>query len=119
MRDITQIITPQLPPVIPQYPNIDLIGEVRSLLISAGVSNDRVSNFYDKNHYIQKGLNKPPEVQRFLLNQFWNIQLMLTPTLTIDERFSLVPNGNLEDWLKLFTLSVLPFVVNNNLPTEV
>lgn len=95
--------------------DIDLIAIVRQILVEAGLYQNVVEH-YDSNHYIYEALNKRPEVQRFLLNQFWNLQLMSVPVNTMNERFSLVPNGSLDEWLSLFQSTIVPFAVQHNLP---
>lgn len=98
--------------------DIDLIDIVRQTLINAGLQHNVLAH-YDNNHYIVEAINKRPEVQRFLLNQFWNLQLMSVSVNSLNERFSLVPNGSLEEWLNLFNSVIIPFAVQHNLPAEI
>lgn len=93
--------------------DIDLIQVVRNLLVNAGISTIQC---YDNSKHIMEAKSKKPEIQRFLLNQYWNLQLLSTSANSINERFSLVPNGTIESWLKLFTQVVLPFIVKHDLP---
>lgn len=98
-----------------QPTDIDLVAEVRQSLISAGLSHE-VIQAYDNNHYILDASNRTPEVQRHLLNRFWNLQLLSCPSVSIDERYCLIPNGSVVDWLRLFRERVLPFAIANRLP---
>jgi ankyrin repeat protein len=95
--------------------DIDLIAIVRQILVEAGLQHN-VVNHYDNDHYVLEALNKRPEVQRFLLNQYWNLQLMAAPVNSMNERFSLVPNGSLDEWLNLFQATIVPFAIRHSLP---
>lgn len=102
-----------------RQPNdFDLVGEVRTLLINAGVS-DRVLQYYDTNHTIIEASSKVPDVQRQLLNRYLYLQIVQCSARSTEERQSLIPNGSIDDWLRLFKASVLPFMVTNNLPTDI
>jgi len=97
--------------------DIDLVEEVRNILIKAGLGN-RLEAF-DNNHFIQEAKGKYSVVQRYLLNRFWGQQLMLTNLPTAEERYCLIPNGEVSDWLKLFENKVLPFILENDLPIAI
>ena len=98
--------------------DIDLVAVVRQRLVTAGLEGLVVANF-DTNHYIVEAANKRPDVQRYLLNRFWNLQLMSAPAISIEERYCLVPNGTVDEWLHLFDVKVLPFIVKNHLPISI
>jgi hypothetical protein len=95
--------------------DIDLVEKVRELLIGAGLYQN-VVNCYNTNHFIIEATGKTSEVQRYLLNRYWNIQLMTTTNPSIEERYCLIPNGQISEWLTLFQAKVLPFILVNNLP---
>lgn len=95
-----------------KHDDIDLIAEVRLLLIS----NNLEIGPFDNNSFIFAGKDKIPTVQRFFLNRFWIIQLLNTGSNSQDIRFSLIPNGSIEDWLRLFKNDVLPFIIKHKLP---
>ena len=96
--------------------DLNLILEVRQALIEVGLLQE-VQQAFDTNHYILDGLEKIPEVQRYLLNRFWNLQLLTVKDVsTLDERFCLVPDGAVEDWLRLFKQKILPFAIQHRLP---
>jgi len=97
--------------------DIDLIAHVRKLLIESGLQQNVVES-YDTNRFIIEGLNKASHVQRFLLNRFWSLQLSLFND-SIEERFCLIQNGNVNDWIKLFQSKVLPFIIAKNLPQRI
>lgn len=97
---------------------VDLISAVRELLINSGLIN-HVTAFYDNNRFITEAANKNSSAQRFLLNKYWSIQLMASSKPSTEERFCLIPNGTTEDWLRLFTNKILPFIVVNGLPVKI
>lgn len=93
----------------------DLVGEVRQQLMFAG-RGQNLEVLFDQNHYIQEAMRKKPEVQRYLLNKYWNLQMLQVPAPSMEERYCLVPNGPLDDWLRLFKYKVIPFIVQHELP---
>lgn len=88
----------------------DLVEETVTILKSKGISEEKL-NIFLQNHHIQDAKNKVPEVQRYLLNRYWSLELMQASKVSIDERFCLIPNGSLDDWFRLFETKVLPFIV--------
>jgi hypothetical protein len=97
--------------------DIDLIAEVRAMLVSCGLL-VRVIEAYDSNRFIIDGTDKAPDVQRFLLNRYWSHQLMCSSKPSIEERSFLIPDGEYKDWLLFFKEKILPFVIENSLPTN-
>jgi hypothetical protein len=98
---------------------IDLISAVRQILIQAGLAKE-CSDYFDTNTYIRDGMLLGPIGQRFLLNRFWNIQLMsLSLTNTLEERFCLIEDGSFDDWLRLFTSKILPCLITHRLPRQI
>jgi len=114
------IMNPQLVAAVQEYHltreanDIDLINIVREILIQSGLGNNLSA--YDSNRFIQEGLNKPSKVQRYLLNRFWNHQLMVSQSISIEERYCLIPDGSHDQWLSLFREKIVPFLIANNLP---
>jgi len=97
--------------------DIDLIKEVRNSLLSVGLHSK--IEFYDNNRFILEANNKSSSIQRFLLNRYWNQQLLCSNTPSIEVRYCLIPNGDVVDWLRLFRTMVLPYILENNLPINV
>jgi hypothetical protein len=95
--------------------DIDLIAKVREILISAGLR-PKVESFYDTNRFIIDANGKHSEIQRHMLNRYWNYQLNQAKQRSIEERYSLVVDGGIDNWLQLFIDKVLPFIVTNDLP---
>ena len=94
---------------------IDLIQDVRKLLVDSGL-NDKVTAAYDNNHFILNAMTANAEVQRYALNRFWNLQLVQSAAPSTQERFCLITNGSGVDWFTLFKAKVLPFIISNDLP---
>lgn len=61
----------------------------------------------------------PEDIQRFLINRYWHLQLGTLPFNTMDQRYCLVPNGTIDRWLQLFDEMVAPLVVQHNLPPAI
>lgn len=95
--------------------DIDLISEVRILLKSSGL-NKELMEAYDTHQYIVDGSLLRPEAQRFLLNRFWNIQLISFGVETTEERYCLLDCGDYSEWLRLFKAKILPTAIRLRLP---
>lgn len=99
----------------PRDPNdIDLISVVRNILVQNGLAGNLPA--FDNNRFVLEGRDKPSKVQRYLLNRFWSHQLMTSQSISIEERYSLIPDGTHERWLELFKEKIVPFLIVNNLP---
>lgn len=96
----------------------DLVILVRDQLVASGLLK-LVEMGYDNNRFIIEAKGKPSSVQRHLLNRYWGLQLMSSKKPTTEERYCLIPNGTVADWLKLFNTKVLPFIIENNLPVSI
>ncbi len=55
-------------------------------------------------------VNKKPNVQRFYMNKYFTLVLLLSKEDTMDQRYCLITDGTVEDWLSLFRRKVLPFL---------
>lgn len=93
----------------------DLIAEVRSILHVSGLAMECAAAF-DTNQYIIDGALIGPKGQQFLLNRFWNLQLLTLGVVSIEERFCLIESGSFEDWIRLFKSKIVPCLVNHRLP---
>ena len=99
--------------------DVDLVFEIRKLLVDAGISEDLIKAAYDNNKHVAEAAGKLSEVQRTLLNRYWQIQLRSASELSTDVRYYLIPNGIVYDWLRMFSDHILPFVLRNSLPTVI
>ncbi len=102
----------------PAVGDVDLVSEVRQLLIANGLGN-LIEYNYDGHRYIMDAMNKQSEVQRFYLNRFWNLQLMKAPEVSIEERYNLLPNGDTRNWLEVFKAKIMPFIIKHRLPVAI
>lgn len=98
--------------------DIDMIAIVREKLINSGLRKAVEENF-DTNRFIVEAVGKNSAAQRFLLNRFWGMQLMNAAKPSSEERYCLIPNGAVEDWLRLFEVKVLPYIIENGLPVKI
>ncbi len=62
-------------------------------------------------------LDKKPEVQRFYLNRYFNLELMKATVDSMDQRYCLINDGTIEDWIRLYKTKILPFLLQYNLIT--
>lgn len=90
---------------------IDLLEIVENLLAESGLFNTKMilRDYFIKNQVV----DKKPNVQRFYMNKFFQIQLLVMETNTIEQRFCLITDGTVEDWLNLFKRKILPFLREN------
>jgi hypothetical protein len=96
---------------------IDLVAEVRQILISNGLGQSL--DAYDTNRFVTEASDKCSSVQRFQLNRYFSMQLIMAPVDSTEERFCLIPNGDVSDWLTLFKSKVVPFMIQHNLPKPI
>lgn len=101
-----------------QNSDIDLINEVRNILIGEGLGR-QVEAYFDTNELILQSLGKDSVVQRFNLNRYWTLQILASnDPRSSDVRYHLIHSGNPSDWLDLFKEGVVPFIVHHHLPRE-
>jgi hypothetical protein len=87
---------------------LDLLSEVTLILNNSTLHETAKSMYlYAKEHDI---LNKKDNVQRFYLNKFFNLLLMAIPENTIDQRYCLITDGTVQDWLYLFKKKIVPYL---------
>ncbi len=94
---------------------IDLVELVRSMLINAGKTLQIIDAF-DNHHFILSAKGKNSDVQRHYLNRYWHLQLVSVTANSTQERFCLVPNGSISDWIRLFEAKIMPFITEHDLP---
>lgn len=98
--------------------DIDLVNEVRKLLIGSGISQAKLDITFEVNRFIIDAKDKNSAVQKFALNRYWSQQLSFVPN-SIETRFMLIMNGTVQEWLDLFTKGVLPVIIEHNLPNPI
>jgi hypothetical protein len=86
----------------------DLLSEVINLLSSSALHDTATSlHLYFQDNDL---LDKKDNVQRFYMNKFFNLLLLAIPANTIDQRYCLITDGTVDDWLNLFKKKTLPFL---------
>lgn len=93
---------------------IDLCSTVKDILLKASLG-DRLGaldSFIEQNRIA----DKKPQVQRFYLNRFIFMQLLMAPIDTMDSRYCLVNDGDIADWIYLFNKKILPIFIECGLP---
>lgn len=98
-----------------QENDFNIVEEVRKILHSSGLAVE-CQNAFDTNQYIIDAQRIGPDGQRFLLNRYWNLQLLSLGVSSIEERFCLIESGNYSDWVRLFKSKIIPCLVKNRLP---
>lgn len=93
----------------------DLVTECREMLINSGLIRE-VQAVFDTHPYICEALPLGLNAQRYLLNKFWQVQLMSLSCDTQKERFCLIDRGEAKDWIKCFREGVLPKICEYSLP---
>ena len=91
-----------------------VVSECRAILVENGLAN-KIDAFDNDNDVM---LAKPasPEAQRDILNRYWMHQLLSAPMPSVEQRFALISDGTIDDWLRLFRQVVMPYVLENDLP---
>jgi len=94
----------------------DLVQECNKILIKHGLGTQSEQVFL-QDEDIKRALDLHSEGQRYFINRFWTLQLMsLVGVNTMNERWCLVPKGDIKDWLRLFEDSIVPTLINHQLP---
>jgi len=101
-----------------QEGDIDLVEHVSQVLMKYGLK-ENLENFYYTDGYIIQAKNKRPEIQRYLINIYLTLQLMKSKKSSLECRYSLLPAGPIEDWIKVFDHLIAPFMADENLPTKI
>ena len=102
----------------------DLLVEVISILTHklpydiATVNQILYDTFYS-HRFIQDCAGRHSNIQRQMLNLWFNLQLSLFPVHSATARFALIPDGNHGEWLRLIDEMVLPFMNAYQLPKPV
>ena len=95
----------------------DLVSEIRTILIESGLAKEVAENF-DTNGYVRDAINIPFDGQRFLMNRFWNLQLLQLGVTSIEERFCLLDEGTMKDWIQVFKDKIVTTLVSKRLPCK-
>jgi hypothetical protein len=93
---------------------VNLVAEVRQILLDHGFG--QKIEIYDTNRMVADAADKCSAVQRFQLNRYFSMQLIMAARDSTEERFCLIPNGEVADWLALFKSKIVPFMIEADLP---
>lgn len=97
---------------------IDLVSVVRERMVQAGLL-DKLPHAFDNNRFIQEAVGKPSHAQQYNLNRYFSTQLMVAQDDTLVQRYALIYEIQPDEWLNVFDNTILPAIVNFNLPVEI
>ena len=97
---------------------MDLISEVRGLMAEAGLS-ERLPYAFDSNRFIVEAKNRPAHAQQYNLNRYLTLQFMAAEGPVTIPRYALIYEIAPHDWLTIFKDTVLPALVDSNLPVVI
>ena len=95
-------------------PTMDPVEEVTKALAAVGHQNPEAWKEYLHKDALE--IATPVEIKRFLVNRAWRTILGTAPSSAPAERYCLIDKGDEKVWLKLFNESVVPVVMQFNLP---
>ena len=94
--------------------DVNLIEIVREMLCSVGLKQE-VLKHYDTNVSIINGLQKPSDVQRYILNKYFHEVFIQSEVCTVSVRSKLIANAQATYWLEVFEQGVLPFILEHEI----
>lgn len=97
---------------------IDIVSVVRERMVQAGLL-DKLPRAFDNNRFIQEAVGKPSHAQQYNLNRYFSTQLMTAQDDTLIQRYALIYEIQPDEWLNVFDNTILPAVINFNLPVEI
>jgi hypothetical protein len=89
----------------------DLVAEVSKLLKEAGHSNPFS---WEQQLGVVDSHRIGPKLQRFLINRYWRLKMGLCRADSTMERYCLIESGEDKDYLEIFKVNILPFIIKNN-----
>ncbi len=92
--------------------DIDLVSEISTLLQNANHPNPRG---WEAGLAMTSLHLQGPKLQRFLINRYWRVAMGLCDSNSTMERFCLIESGEDKDYLEIFKVNILPFIIKNNL----
>lgn len=97
--------------------DIDLVSIVTNLLKEELGPEVDISSFTE-NLEILDARTRRPDVQRFIINKFFRIQLCSLKVDTMRARQALIPEGDISRWIEYFRTYVIPYCVDHHLPKD-
>lgn len=101
-----------------QDDEMDLIHVVRQKMVDAGLS-DKLVDCFDSNRFIIEAKERPAHAQQYNLNRYFCTQFMAADEQAGIERYSLIYEITPDQWLTIFDKTILPAVVNYDLPVKI
>lgn len=100
--------------------DINLVAEVERILLENCITKTTSTNgVFHGNPLIETAKTRRPIVQQYLLNRYWYFQLISREDKnSMEERLALIVGENFQDWLTLFRQKIVPFLIDNDLPTR-
>lgn len=97
------------------------VNMLRLEFIKRGLPPEQVDAAMQQNAGIRDAVGRHPEVQRFLINQFLTLQLLhpLVASRSLDQRYQLLPTGDLDTWERILRNSVIPWMAAEQLPQAI
>jgi len=95
--------------------DVDLIEKCREILVGLAIDPEQLA-VYDSAHTLIMAKNMTTFAQRTALNQFWHLQMGPFGRLSHMQRYKLIENGTVDDWLRLFNQGPAQFIIDNKLP---
>ncbi len=89
----------------------DLVAEISKLLQEA---NHQDPFSWETRLSVANSHAPGPKLQRFLINRYWRIKMGLCPADSTMERYCLIESGEDKDYLEIFKVNILPFIIRNN-----
>ena len=105
----------------PQVDEINLVARVRSLLKDNGLGEDRLVEAYDQNRFVKEAEGRHAHAQQFNLNRYFVDQLSKLEKQGDDSRllrFQLVYEVRPTEWLKIIEQSIVPNILDKDLPRK-
>ena len=97
---------------------MDLIATVRGMMSEAGLG-ERLPYAFDNNRFIMEAMNRPAHAQQYNLNRYLTLQFMAAEGAATMPRYALIYEIAPHDWLTIFKDTVLPAMVDANLPVVI
>lgn len=91
-----------------QLGDVDLVEQITDMMTEANHP-DPLS--WHHNDTIDQAKVAAPKLQRFLINRYWRMRLGTVQRSTVAERFCLIDEGSMDEYLKVFKTGVLPTIV--------
>lgn len=88
--------------------DLDLVQEITKMMEEGG---HPAPYNWQANAIIEQALLAAPKLQRFLINRFWRTRLGNCAQSTMTERFCLIEDGSIDEYLQVFRTGVLPTVI--------